>query len=103
LSVGMMIGTGSEGGEPVSMTLTAMAVSGSFGLLFLAGLVGCVAMGMQDFRDWASNGSFDSVTAGVAQKLREAATSISTGASHFWAFVFPSRSKNRKPSFRPSA
>ena len=39
LFLGVMIGTGSEGGEPISAALTGMAVAGSCGLLFLAGLL----------------------------------------------------------------
>jgi hypothetical protein len=113
LFLGGMLGTGADSGDRVSVALTGMALAAGSGLLLLAGLVWWLRFGMPEWREWARNGSFDYVTSsfavaqaavrGLRGAARSVATAISTSASHFSGVAFPSRSKSRKPSYRPSA
>ncbi len=48
----MAIG-GGDGGDPVSASIAGMGVAGGFSLLVLAGVAGCLALGVLQLCEWA--------------------------------------------------
>jgi hypothetical protein len=71
-AVSVMVATGDERGEPVSVTIARMAVAGGFLLLILAGVAGWVAMNVGELREWARTVSISvtAIVASVERKLR---------------------------------
>jgi hypothetical protein len=68
--VGVMVTTGDERGEPVSVAMAGMALGGGLMLLILAGTAGLVAMNAGELREWARTVSFAAAAAGVERSLR---------------------------------
>ena len=68
--VSVMVATGDERGEPVSVAIAGMAVAGGFSLLILAGVAGWMAMNAGELREWAGTVSVTAMVASVERKLR---------------------------------
>src|SRR5450631_1164642 len=64
--VAVMAMTGGDAAERISIALTVMGVSGGFSLLILAGLAGCLAIGVLKLREWARVVSIASIGSGIA-------------------------------------
>jgi hypothetical protein len=79
--VSVMVATGEERGEPVSVAIAGMAIAGGFLLLILSGVAGWVAMNIGELREWARTASISlaAMTATVERKLRGG----SIAARHF--------------------
>ncbi len=97
-ALALLVATGDKSGEPISVALIGMGVSGGFALLILALLATSLGMGLPEFRGWARSVP----AAEMLSALELRARNVLTSASRSRAAVFPSRSKNHKLSFRPS-
>jgi hypothetical protein len=64
--VAMMAISGGDGGDPVSASIAGMGVAGGFALLVLAGVAGCLALGVLKLREWARILSIASIALGIA-------------------------------------
>jgi hypothetical protein len=51
--IAVMAISGGDGGDPVSATIAGMGVAGGFSLLVLAGVAGCLALGVLQLCEWA--------------------------------------------------
>jgi hypothetical protein len=51
--VAIMAISGGDGGDPVSASIAGMGVAGGFSLLVLAGVAGCLALGVLQLCEWA--------------------------------------------------
>jgi hypothetical protein len=51
--VAIMAISGGDGGDPVSASIAGMGVAGGFSLLVLAGVAGCLALGVLQLFEWA--------------------------------------------------
>jgi hypothetical protein len=51
--VAVMAVSGGDGGDPVSASIAGMGVAGGFSLLVLAGVAGCLALGVLQLCEWA--------------------------------------------------
>lgn len=51
--VAVMAISGGDGGDPVSASIAGMGVAGGFSLLVLAGVAGCLALGVLQLCEWA--------------------------------------------------
>jgi hypothetical protein len=63
--VAVMGMTGGDAGEPVSVAIAGMGVSGGFSLLVLAGVAACLTIGVLELREWARIVSIASIAAGI--------------------------------------
>jgi hypothetical protein len=63
--IGVMGMTGGDAGEPSSVAIAGMGVSGGFSLLVLAGVAACMGIGVLKLREWAWIASIASIGAGV--------------------------------------
>jgi hypothetical protein len=77
--VGVMVATGDERGEPVSVAIAGMALGGGLMLLILAGTAGLVAINTGELRGWARTVSFAEMAASAQRKLN----GISIAVRHF--------------------
>jgi hypothetical protein len=79
--VSVLVATGDERGEPVSVAMAGMAIAGGFLLLILASVAGWVAMNVGELREWARTASISvtAMAASVERKLRGG----SIAARHF--------------------
>src|SRR5580693_5922218 len=70
--VSVMVATGDERGEPVSVAIAGMAIGGGFLLLILSGVAGWVAMNVGELREWARTASISvaAMAATVERKWR---------------------------------
>jgi hypothetical protein len=70
--VSVMVATGDERGEPASVAIAGMAISGGFLLLILSGIAGWVAMNIGEMREWARTASVSvaAMAASVERKWR---------------------------------
>lgn len=68
--VSVMVATGDERGDPVSVAIIGMAIAGGFLLLILAGVAGWVAMNVGEVREWARAISVQAMVASVERRLR---------------------------------
>jgi hypothetical protein len=57
--------TGGDSGDPASVAIAGMGVAGGFSLLVLAGVAGCLAIGVLELREWARIVSVASIAAGI--------------------------------------
>jgi hypothetical protein len=57
--------TGGDAGDPASVAIAGMGVAGGFSLLVLAGVAGCLAIGVLELREWARIVSVGSIAAGI--------------------------------------
>jgi hypothetical protein len=80
-ALSLMVATGEDRGEPVSVAIARMAVAGGFLLLILAGVTGWVAMNIGELREWARTATI-SVT-GMAASAERRLRSGSIVARHF--------------------
>lgn len=97
-TVALLVVTGSEPGNPISIAIIGMGVAGGFALLILAGLAAVLGMNMREFHDRADTESIAAVVNTWSQSVR----GLLSSATRSWAAAFPSRNKNHKLSFRPS-
>lgn len=97
-TVALLVATGDKSGEPVSIAIIGMGLSGGIALLIFALLATSLGMGLPEFRQWARGVP----VAGMLSVVQIRARSVLSSASRSWAAAFPSRSKNHKLSFRPS-
>jgi hypothetical protein len=51
--IAVMAVSGGDGGDPVSASIAGMGVAGGFSLLVLAGVAGCLALGVLQLCEWA--------------------------------------------------
>jgi len=51
--IAVMAISGGDGGDPVSASIAGMGVAGGFSLLVLAGVAGCLALGVLQLCEWA--------------------------------------------------
>ena len=79
--VSVMVATGDERGEPVSVAIAGMAIGGGCLLLILSGAAGWVAMNIGELREWARTASISvaAMAASVERKWRGG----SIAARHF--------------------
>jgi hypothetical protein len=70
--VSVMVATGDERGEPVSVAIAGMAIGGGFLLLILSGVAGWVAMNIEELRALARTVSLAAIVASVEGKLHGA-------------------------------
>jgi hypothetical protein len=70
--VSVLVATGDERGEPVSVAIAGMAIGGGFLLLILSGVAGWVAMNVGELREWARTASISvaAMAATVERKWR---------------------------------
>jgi hypothetical protein len=71
-AVSVMVATGDERGEPVSVAIAGMAIGGGFLLLILSGVAGWVAMNIGELRERARTVSLAAIVASVEGKLHGA-------------------------------
>jgi hypothetical protein len=64
--IGIMAMSGGDGGDPVSAAIAGMGVAGGFSLLVLAGVAGCLAVGVLELQEWARIVSIASIAVGIA-------------------------------------
>jgi hypothetical protein len=57
--------TGGDSGDPASVAIAGMGVAGGFSLLVLAGVAGCLAIGVLELREWARIVSVASIAASI--------------------------------------
>ena len=57
--------TGGDSGDPASVAIAGMGIAGGFSLLVLAGVAGCLAIGVLELREWARIISVVSIAAGI--------------------------------------
>ena len=57
--------SGGDGGDPVSAPIAGMGVAGGFSLLVLAGVAGCLALGVLKLREWARIVSIGCIALGI--------------------------------------
>jgi hypothetical protein len=67
--VAVMGMTGGDAGEPVSVAISGMGVTGGFSLLILGCVAVCIAMGVLELRKWARVVSITSVTASIGYTI----------------------------------
>ncbi len=79
--VSVMVATGDERGEPVSVAIAGMAIAGGFLLLILAGVAGWVAMNIGELRERARTASI--FVAAMAASVERKWRSGSIAARHF--------------------
>ncbi|MGA8142324.1 MAG: hypothetical protein WB987_00355 [Candidatus Acidiferrales bacterium] len=63
--VAIMALTGGDVGDPVSASIAGMGVAGGFSLLVLAGVAGCLAVGVLELQEWARIVSIASIAVGI--------------------------------------
>jgi len=63
--VAIMGMTGRDAGDPVSLAIAGMGVTGGFSLLFLAGIVAFLAIGVLELHEWARIVSIASIAAAI--------------------------------------
>jgi purine-cytosine permease-like protein len=68
--VGVMVATGEDRREPVSVALTGMGLAGGFMLLILAGAAGWMAMNADELYEWARTISISATGARIEENLR---------------------------------
>ncbi len=95
--VGVMVATGEESGQPVSIAIVGMALAGGFSLLILALVATWLAMNAGELREWARTASLTAIVARVAQTCRSA--SLATCRS--WFVEFLSSHKSRRLEHNP--
>jgi hypothetical protein len=64
-SVAFLGMTGGDSGDPASVAIAGMGVAGGFSLLVLAGVAGCLAIGVLELREWARIVSVASIAASI--------------------------------------
>ena len=64
--VAVMAISGGDGGDPVSAAIAGMGVAGGFSLLVLAGVAGCLALGVLQLCEWARIVSISCIATGIA-------------------------------------
>jgi hypothetical protein len=74
--VGVMVATGDEGGAPVSVAITGMALGGGFMLLILAGAAGWIALNAGEVREWARTLSFAGMAASIERGMRGVSAAV---------------------------
>jgi membrane-associated protease RseP (regulator of RpoE activity) len=89
--VGVMVATGDERGDPVSVAISGMALAGGFSLLILAVATAWMAMNVRELRDWARTQSISEILANVVQRLRN--VSIAARRSSFAGFLAAYKSR----------
>jgi hypothetical protein len=57
--------TGRDAGDPLSLAIVGMGVAGGFSLLVLAGVGGCLAIGVLGLQEWARIVSMASIVAAI--------------------------------------
>jgi hypothetical protein len=63
--IAVMAISGGDGGDPVSAAIAGMGVAGGFSLLVLAGVAGCLALGVLKLREWARIVSIGCIALGI--------------------------------------
>ena len=63
--VAVMALTGGDGLDPVSASIAGMAIAGGFSLLVLAGVAGCLAVGVLELQEWARTVSIGCMAVGI--------------------------------------
>jgi hypothetical protein len=64
--VAVMAISGGDGGDPVSAAIAGMGVAGGFSLLVLAGVAGCLALGVLQLCEWARILAISCIAIGIA-------------------------------------
>ena len=64
--VAFMAISGGDGGDPVSASIAGMGVAGGFSLLVLAGVAGCLALGVLQLCEWARIFAIGCIAVGIA-------------------------------------
>jgi len=64
--VAVMAISGGDGGDPVSAAIAGMGLAGGFSLLVLAGVAGCLALGVLQLCEWARIVSISCIAIGIA-------------------------------------
>jgi hypothetical protein len=63
--IAVMAVSGGDGGDPVSASIAGMGAAGGFSLLVLAGVAGCLALGVLKLREWARILSIACIAIGI--------------------------------------
>lgn len=63
--VAVMVMTGGDGGEPVSVAIAGMGLAGGFSLLVLAGGALCLTIGVMQLSEWARIASIAAIVVGI--------------------------------------
>lgn len=79
--VSVMVATGDERAQPVSVAITGMGIAGGVLLLILAGAAGWMALNIGELREWARTASVS--MAAMAASLERKWRSGSIAARHF--------------------
>ena len=63
--VAVMVMTGGDAGDPISVAITGMGVAGGFSMLVLAGGAACLTIGVVQLSEWARIASIASIAVGI--------------------------------------
>jgi purine-cytosine permease-like protein len=95
--VGMMVATGEDRSEPVSVAIAGMGVAGGFMLLILAGTAGLMAMNADELYEWARTISISASIATMGARIEERLRGVVSAArrSRAWFVEYVSGHKSR--------
>lgn len=63
--VAVMVMTGGDAGDPISVAIAGMGVAGGFSMLVLAGGAACLTIGVAQLSEWARIASIVSIAVGI--------------------------------------
>jgi len=63
--VAVMVMTGGDAGDPISVAIAGMGVAGGFSMLVLAGGAACLTIGVAQLSEWARIASIASIAVGI--------------------------------------
>ena len=63
--VAVMVMTGADAGDPISVAIAGMGVAGGFSMLVLAGGAACLTIGVVQLSEWARIASIASIAVGM--------------------------------------
>jgi len=95
--VGVMVATGEDRREPVSVAIAGMGVAGGFLLLILAGAAGWMAMDADELYEWARTISISASIATMGARIEGRLRGLISAArrSRSWLVEYVSGHKSR--------
>ncbi len=84
--VGVMVATGEDRREPVSVALTGVGLAGGFMLLILAGTAGWMAMNADELYEWARTISISASIATMGASIEGRWRGVLSAARRSWSW-----------------
>jgi hypothetical protein len=98
--VGVMVATGEDRKEPVSVAIAGMGVAGGFLLLILAGAAGWMAMNADEVYEWLRTISIYATGARIEERLRGVLSAARRSRAWFVEYVSGHKSRGIEHHFR---